>query len=59
MRYLKEGILELMNNKNIPSGKIKEGITPVESYASSSHEVTGLKNQIFLCDIYRGQIQFL
>lgn len=32
-RYLKEGTLGLMNNKNIPSGEIKEGITPEESNA--------------------------
>lgn len=45
-RYLKEGTLGLMNNKNIPSGEIKEGITPEESNASSSYEVAELENQM-------------
>lgn len=45
-RYLKEGTLGLMNNKNIPSGELKEGTTPAESSVSSSHEVAELKNQM-------------
>lgn len=45
-RYLKKGTLGLMNNKNIPPGKIKEGTTATESNASSSHEVAELKNQV-------------
>lgn len=48
-----------MNNKNIPSGEIKEGIILADSNPSSSHEVAELKNKIFLCEIYRGQIQSL
>ena len=35
-----------MNNKNISSGEIKEGITPAGTNASSSHEVEYLKNQM-------------
>lgn len=45
-RYLKEGTLGLMNNKNIPSGELKEGTAPAESGVSSSHEVAELKNQM-------------
>lgn len=45
-RYLKEGTLGLMNNKNIPPGELKEGTKPTESSASSSHEVAELKNQM-------------
>lgn len=45
-RYLKEGTLGLMNNKNIPSGELKEGTAPAESSVSSSHEVAELKNQM-------------
>lgn len=35
-----------MNNKNIPSGELKEGTAPAESSVSSSHEVAELKNQM-------------
>lgn len=45
-RYLKEGTLGLMNNKNIPSGELKEGTIPAKSNASSSHEVAELKKQM-------------
>ena len=45
-RYLKEGTLGLMNNKNISSGELKEGTTPAESSDSSSHEMAELRNQM-------------
>ena len=45
-RYLKEGTLGLINNKNIPSRELKEGTAPAESSFSSSHEVAELKNQM-------------
>lgn len=45
-RYLKEGTLGLMNNKNISSGELKEGTTPVESSDSSSHDMVELMNQM-------------
>ena len=45
-RYLKEGTLGLMNNKNIPPGKLKEGTASAESIAVSSHEVEKLKAQM-------------
>lgn len=46
-RYLKEGTLGLMNNKNIPSGELKEGTTPSESIVAPSNELAGLKVQMF------------
>ena len=45
-RYLKEGALGLMNNKNIPPGKSKEGTTPSYSIVTPSNEVTELKAQM-------------
>lgn len=45
-RYLKEGMLGLMNNKNIPSGNLTEGTAPSKSIIDSSHEVTELKAQM-------------
>ena len=45
-RYLKEGTLGLMNNKNISSGKSKEGTTPTETTIAPSHEVAELKSQM-------------
>ena len=45
-RYLKEGTLGLMNNKNIPSGQLKKGTTPSESIVAPSNEVAELKAQM-------------
>ena len=42
-RYLKEGTLGLMNNKNIPAGKLQEGNTSAET---TSSEVKELKEQM-------------
>lgn len=35
-----------MNNKNISSGKLKEGIAPAGEAPASSHEVAELKTQM-------------
>ena len=35
-----------MNNKNISSGKSKEGTTPTETTVAPSHEVAELKSQM-------------
>lgn len=45
-RYLKEGTLGLMNNKNIPSGELKEETAPSKLIVESSHELTDLKTQM-------------
>ena len=45
-RYLKEGTLGLINNKNIPSGKLNESTAPAESVAPSSQEMAELKAQM-------------
>ena len=45
-RYLKEGTLGLMNNKNIPSGELKEGTTPSEPIVAPSNELAELKAQM-------------
>ena len=45
-RYLKEGTLGLMNSKNIPSGELKEGVTPSDSIITPPNEVTELKAQM-------------
>lgn len=45
-RYLKEGTLGLMNNKNIPSGELKEETAPSKPMVESSHELTDLKTQM-------------
>lgn len=44
-RYLKEGALGLMNNKNIPSGELTE-VAPSKSIAPPSQEVAELKAQM-------------
>lgn len=43
-RYLNEGTLGLMNNKNITPGKLKEGTT--DNTVASSEEITQLKSQM-------------
>lgn len=45
-RYLKEGALGLMNNKNILPGELTEGAAPSESITSPSKEVAELKAQM-------------
>ena len=45
-RYLKEGTLGLMNNKNIPSGELKEGTTPSKPIVAPSNELAELKAQM-------------
>ena len=44
-----EGTSGLMNNKNIPSGELKEGTTPSEPIIVPSNELAQLKAQIIHC----------
>ncbi len=44
--FLREGILDLMNHKNIPPQKLDQNITQVKTDVSSSHEMEELKKQM-------------
>ena len=45
-RYLKEGAIGLMNNKNIPSGKLTEGSSSRIKIISSTEEIETLRSQM-------------
>lgn len=45
-RYLKEGALGLMNNKNIWAGELKEGTGPTETTGAPPDEIADLKAQM-------------
>ncbi len=46
-RYLKEGVLGLMNHKNIPPQKLDQNITQAKTSVSPSGEMEELKKQMF------------